>query len=148
MVDERNGDLSTTWHCYKREDEDMIWRVHVVPAFPQGHLNPVKSRYSLMICQLRQRFSFAAVKPVVGIIVIVVAITVLDSTGFAQAKESVLYSFQGGSDGSSPVGSVVFDKAGNLYGATTYTSPCISSLQCGSVYRLSAPQPPGGDWTF
>jgi len=33
-------------------------------------------------------------------------------------KEKVLYSFQGGSDGAVPAGGVVFDKAGNLYGAT------------------------------
>lgn len=33
-------------------------------------------------------------------------------------KESVLYSFGGGSDGSAPAGGVVADKSGNLYGTT------------------------------
>ena len=39
---------------------------------------------------------------------------------FAQWNEQVLYSFQGGSDGSTPVGAIVFDKQGNLYGATSF----------------------------
>jgi uncharacterized repeat protein (TIGR03803 family) len=38
----------------------------------------------------------------------------LDSTG----KETVLYRFRGGSSGDQPVGGVIMDKAGNLYGAT------------------------------
>src|SRR5260221_306762 len=38
----------------------------------------------------------------------------LDTTG----KETVLYSFTGGTDGEYPVGGVILDKAGNLYGAT------------------------------
>ncbi|MBZ5574914.1 MAG: hypothetical protein LAO09_23925, partial [Acidobacteriia bacterium] len=65
----------------------------------------------------------------------------------AQVKESVIYSFQGGSDGATPVGSIVIDQAGNIYGATVYATPCSNSLQCGSVYQLSPPQQPGGKWT-
>jgi hypothetical protein len=38
----------------------------------------------------------------------------------AEWKEKVLYSFQGGTDGSLPAGGVIFDKAGNLYGLTIY----------------------------
>jgi uncharacterized repeat protein (TIGR03803 family) len=34
-------------------------------------------------------------------------------------KEEVLYSFKGGDDGSMPIGSVIFDAAGNLYGTTS-----------------------------
>jgi uncharacterized repeat protein (TIGR03803 family) len=33
-------------------------------------------------------------------------------------KETVLYNFQGGNDGSAPIGPVTFDAAGNLYGTT------------------------------
>jgi hypothetical protein len=38
-----------------------------------------------------------------------------------QWKEKVLYSFQGGSDGTYPAGGAVFDQAGSLYGATGLT---------------------------
>jgi hypothetical protein len=43
---------------------------------------------------------------------------------------------------------VVFDKAGNLYGATMYggSSACPPGW-CGTVYELSPPQQKGGNWT-
>jgi uncharacterized repeat protein (TIGR03803 family) len=57
----------------------------------------------------------------------------------AEWKEKVLYSFQGGTkDGSVPAGGVVFDKAGNLYGATT---------DGGMVYQLAPPAKQGDPWT-
>jgi hypothetical protein len=67
----------------------------------------------------------------------------------AEWNEKVLYSFQGIPDGSLPVGEVVFDKAGNLYGATTEggSSSCISVAQCGTVYQLAPPAKPGDPWT-
>jgi uncharacterized repeat protein (TIGR03803 family) len=40
----------------------------------------------------------------------------IDSSG----QESVLYSFTGGSDGANPIGGVVGDRRGNLYGTTYY----------------------------
>ena len=43
----------------------------------------------------------------------------LASNASAKGKEQVLYSFQGIPDGSIPVGGVVLDASGNLYGATT-----------------------------
>jgi len=36
----------------------------------------------------------------------------------AYAGEKVLYDFQGGTDGYRPLGPLVFDPAGNLYGTT------------------------------
>jgi len=33
-------------------------------------------------------------------------------------SQSVLYSFTGGSDGANPVGGLIFDRSGNLYGTT------------------------------
>ncbi len=68
---------------------------------------------------------------------------------FAQQwNEQVLYSFQGGTDGSTPVGAVVFDKQGYLYGATSFAaSPsCAGVGGCGMVYRLS-PAKNGDPWT-
>jgi len=78
---------------------------------------------------------------------LVLLVAGLSPSVFAQPKETVLYSFQGGADGSGPVGSIVMDKQGNIFGATSYTNPCVTSLQCGSVYELSPPQQPGDPWT-
>jgi hypothetical protein len=67
----------------------------------------------------------------------------------AEWKEKVLYSFQGVSDGAVPTGAVVFDKAGNLYGATLDggASTCDGPGQCGTVYKLAPPATKGGAWT-
>jgi hypothetical protein len=66
-------------------------------------------------------------------------------------KEQVLYSFQGPpNDGFVPAGGVVFDKAGNLYGATTGGGPgsCFPiSEECGLVFQLSPPTKKGDPWT-
>ena len=55
--------------------------------------------------------------------------------------QTVLYTFQGGSDGQNPVGGVILDKAGNLYG-TTFDGGDNGG---GTIYELS---PSGGGWTF
>jgi hypothetical protein len=69
----------------------------------------------------------------------------------AEWKEKVLYSFQGGTnDGSVPVGSVVFDKQGNLYGVLqNYGSEsCLPiGYECGAVFQLSPPAQKGDRWT-
>ncbi len=53
---------------------------------------------------------------------------------------TVLYAFQGPPDGENPVGGVVFDQSGNLYGVTTYGGPD----DAGTIYQLSQP---GSTWT-
>jgi hypothetical protein len=65
------------------------------------------------------------------------------------AAERAIYSFKGGSDGSGPVGGMVRDSNGNLYGMTEYggTGNCGagSIAGCGTVFELS---PDGhGGWT-
>jgi uncharacterized repeat protein (TIGR03803 family) len=60
----------------------------------------------------------------------------------AKWKEKVLYSFQGGNDGAVPAGGVVFDKQGNLYGATSDGG----SANDGTVFELIAPTKHGGAW--
>ena len=81
--------------------------------------------------------------------VIALAMLTLVSTASAEWKEKVLYSFQGVPDGAVPAGGVVFDKAGNLYGATEDggSSSCDGPGQCGTVYQLAPPTQKGGSWT-
>lgn len=55
-------------------------------------------------------------------------------------KESTLYSFPGGEQGSYPTGGVVIDKAGNLYGTTNLGS----NYGYGTVYQLAKMN---GTWT-
>jgi uncharacterized repeat protein (TIGR03803 family) len=55
-------------------------------------------------------------------------------------KEKVLYSFQGGNDGNSSIGSLVFDAAGNLYGTTSE-----GGSGSGTIFRLS--RNGDGTWT-
>lgn len=57
-----------------------------------------------------------------------------------QWKESTIYTFAGGADGNAPTRSLVADKSGNLYGATTNGG----TNDDGTVFKLS-PQP-GGTW--
>jgi hypothetical protein len=66
--------------------------------------------------------------------------------------ETVLYNFQGNKDGQLPYGSLVFDKQGNLYGATYYGGGFGSCNEpfdhhCGTIFELSPPQKKGGKWT-
>jgi len=81
-----------------------------------------------------------------GLFVIILA---LGASASAEWKEKVLYSFQGGTDGSTPAGGVVFDKAGNLYGATTDggANNCPGIAQCGTVFQLQPPAKRGDPWT-
>jgi hypothetical protein len=56
----------------------------------------------------------------------------------------VLYAFTGGPDGANP-GSLIFDSAGNLYGAAAAGGqPGCSGFGCGTVFQLS---PSGSGWT-
>lgn len=56
--------------------------------------------------------------------------------------ESILYSFQGGADGSSPISSLVSDGRGNFYGTTSTDG---AACGCGTIFRMT----PGtsGVWT-
>jgi len=51
---------------------------------------------------------------------------------------TILYNFHGGQDGAYPGSSLIFDKAGNLYGTTYFGgSNCDDGLGCGTVFELS-----------
>lgn len=61
--------------------------------------------------------------------------------GGGKWREQLLYLFQGGSDGSDPLSTLVFDQVGNLYGTT-----CVGGVNGnGTVFRL-APNA-NGKWT-
>ena len=55
--------------------------------------------------------------------------------------EKVLYSYQNGSDGSTPIGGLIFDSSGDLYGANDNGG----SGGAGTVFELT---PSGGGWTY
>lgn len=77
------------------------------------------------------------------------AMLVILATSAQAQTENVLYTFTGGSDGATPVGTLVADSAGNLYGAarfggaTSITCP-YESLGCGVVFELTPNS--GGGW--
>jgi uncharacterized repeat protein (TIGR03803 family) len=54
--------------------------------------------------------------------------------------ESILYNFSAGADGGEPNGSLLFDRAGNLYGTTNYGG----AFGAGTVYELS---PSSNGWS-
>jgi uncharacterized repeat protein (TIGR03803 family) len=78
-----------------------------------------------------------------GSLAIMLATSVLASG----PTEQMLYRFQGGSDGNTPLASMIADRAGNLYGTTSLgggSSSCPGG--CGTVFELSPPAESGGAW--
>jgi len=78
---------------------------------------------------------------------LVLVILTFVATASAEWKEKVLYSFQGGNDGLTPAGGVVFDRAGNLYGVTNEGGSTCPSPGCGTIFQLAPPAQKGGAWT-
>ena len=62
------------------------------------------------------------------------------------AVESIVHNFSGRSGGTIPIGSVVFDERGNLYGSASEggNSGCDSNQGCGAIFELT---PSNGKWT-
>jgi uncharacterized repeat protein (TIGR03803 family) len=60
--------------------------------------------------------------------------------------ETVLYAFQGGSDGQNPWGGVIADQSGDFYGLTSgggnYSNSECAALGCGTIYEI---HPDGGE---
>jgi uncharacterized repeat protein (TIGR03803 family) len=72
----------------------------------------------------------------------------LSPTGSGSWTQKVLHSFGQGTDGQTPVGNLIMDSAGNLYGTTVYggTGTCATTpVGCGTVYELVPGV--GGVWT-
>ena len=89
-----------------------------------------------MIQGFQDGFRMSQMHSRVALWLLVLGVLMLGFTSAASAQwsEQVLYSFQGGTDGSTPTGGIVFDKAGNLYGATTDggADNCSPVANCGS----------------
>jgi uncharacterized repeat protein (TIGR03803 family) len=77
--------------------------------------------------------------------------------------EHVIYSFSGAADGANPIGALVSDSAGNLYGTAagggksnflclSFGYPLNSNFQlapgCGTVFKLSPPATGSTKWSF
>jgi uncharacterized repeat protein (TIGR03803 family) len=64
-------------------------------------------------------------------------------TGQSAAVETAIYTFSGGSDGTTPVGGLLMDKAGSLYGTTSQGG----AGGYGVVFKLTPPGSGDGAWT-
>jgi uncharacterized repeat protein (TIGR03803 family) len=67
------------------------------------------------------------------------AVYELSPRSVGEWAERIIYSFQTGSDGNSPISNLVSDGAGNLYGTTSE-----GGLGSGTIFKLA---PNGGRWT-
>lgn len=81
----------------------------------------------------------------IGFVTSTIAISLLAvGACLAPAQETVLYSFiQNQIDGTAPVGALVADSSGNLYGATSTGG----TGDGGTMFQLSPPSKAGGKWT-
>ncbi len=62
----------------------------------------------------------------------------LASNGDGTWTQSVIYSFQGGSDGSGPTAGITFDAAGNIFGSTPLGGGMgCDPFGCGTIYKLT-----------
>ena len=75
-----------------------------------------------------------------------------EAEGRRVERRPILYSFPTAKQGYLPNGDLVFDSAGNLYGATVFGggkgTTCDPFYQyCGAVFELSPPKTKRGMWT-
>lgn len=76
----------------------------------------------------------------------------MQAFGASQPQLRILHNFTGGGDGLDPQGSLVADKAGNLYGVTALgggaSRSCSRGTGCGTVFELIAPVSNMKPWTY
>src|SRR3984885_14352767 len=93
-----------------------------------------------MACTAREAIKRPGCTVTRGFLAVALVTLTLTVGSWAASKERVLYSFQGGADGSFPMGGVISDAQGNLYGATNG-----GDLGTGNVYKLTHNK--DGSWT-
>jgi uncharacterized repeat protein (TIGR03803 family) len=93
-------------------------------------------------------------KPRISRLLAITALVVACPLGSAQTLaqiapvETVLYSFEGGSDGGDPLAGLIAEGRGALYGTTRGASPdCIDNTTCGTVLQLTPPAKHQTAWT-
>jgi uncharacterized repeat protein (TIGR03803 family) len=69
------------------------------------------------------------------------------STAGGGWTNTILYSFAGGADGSAPLGGLISDSSGALYGMTWLGGLGDISQSWGTVFKLTPPASAGGAWT-
>ncbi len=77
------------------------------------------------------------------LLVIALATLILSASASAEWKEKVLYSFQGGSAGSTPAGGVVFDRPEISPARIAGVASGCPSNGCGTVFEISPPTQKG-----
>jgi uncharacterized repeat protein (TIGR03803 family) len=67
---------------------------------------------------------------------VVLAPAIVASRSVEAQTFTLLYSFTGGTDGSTPLGGVILDVAGNLYGTTSHGGNLACSRGCGTLFKV------------
>jgi uncharacterized repeat protein (TIGR03803 family) len=82
-----------------------------------------------------------------GAVAMLAMVLILQTEAAAASTNKILYEFKGVPDGSTPLASLIFDAAGNLYGTTAEggSGVCSSSSGCGTVFKLTPNA--DGSWT-
>jgi uncharacterized repeat protein (TIGR03803 family) len=92
------------------------------------------------------RFSKSAFPRIVcGLLVLAIFALAAHSQAFG-ASESILWSFGTAANGGAPLGGLISDTAGNLYG-TTFSGGTNDLLPDGTVFELTPPSTSGGNWS-
>jgi len=78
----------------------------------------------------------------------VLALCAVAASGHAGERAVTLHTFDG--TGYDPWAGIVSDDHGNILGTTTAggTGSCTAGLGCGTVFRMSPPPTPGGEWNY
>jgi uncharacterized repeat protein (TIGR03803 family) len=61
-------------------------------------------------------------------------------------REEILHNFKGSPDGGQPLGDLIFDDAGNLYGTTFFGGTTFCIRGCGTIYKIFQPAGRGDPW--